>query len=400
MATIFEDMMTANRRAKKVNRLGEAKKISYKKLKVESVKVLHEGDYDELEKEFIADPEESEVVLVLDPEIPYEDEVPEDAAEKMIGDVVFKCPICGANYACDCKDPADVFVTDEEGIPTECPICGDEAEQIILGEIAPVESEGDADSSMRLQDNDHQEDESNEEDSEDETEEESLKKESINQAGRDLGKYQMWVDYDMEHYGHISEETKKFIKDAGLELVKDTNDQYEVVAKECMTEDVDDCTDCDEYEIVDAEAIPEEEDDAPVVEITDSDVKLVFDNEVLESMINRMIKECYHGNNTIKFTRCALNKKGQFCLEYKLREAKKITKGVLVGEGFNKTSQKITLTFKDRGVFTESLTKDPIFTVECIRKNSSVTPVSFKYDYRAKVNESMYRVKGLVKKSK
>ena len=367
MATIFEDMMTANRRAKKVNRLGEAKKISYKKLKVESVKVLHEGDYDELEKEFIADPEESEVVLVLDPEIPYEDEVPEDAAEKMIGDVVFKCPICGANYACDCKDPADVFVTDEEGIPTECPICGDEAEQIILGEIAPVESEEDADSSMRLQDNDDDQEDSEADQvknesleeatsqarlligydeledylsthgsrfyctintsysgwsivrgqnefnlsevmsnlkakyprvkefrvdpeepnritaktsgksrsnpdvrerqtifinirdykSDDNQEDADVAVESMtNATGKDLGKYQMWVDYDMKHYGHISEETEKFIKDAGLELVKDTDDQYEVVAKECMTEEIDDCIDCDEYEVVDAEAAP------------------------------------------------------------------------------------------------------------------------------------------------
>lgn len=46
--------------------------------------------------------------------------------------------------------------------------------------------------------------------------------------GDKLKKYQMWVDYDMEHYGKVSETTQKIIDEAGLQLIKDQYGDYEV----------------------------------------------------------------------------------------------------------------------------------------------------------------------------
>ena len=152
MASIFEELMSVNSNltesvrpsvhGKKV----ESKKIPFKNLKVESVKVFEDADFDDLDQQFDAQPTEDnpdEVVLVIDPEIQSGDEIPEDAAEKMVGDLVYKCPVCGSNYVCGC-DPEmqEGIELDDEGVPVECPICGDDAEQILVGEIAPAEDAG------------------------------------------------------------------------------------------------------------------------------------------------------------------------------------------------------------------------------------------------------------------
>lgn len=46
----------------------------------------------------------------------------------------------------------------------------------------------------------------------------------------DIERYQEWVDYDMERYGKISEDTNREIKEAGLKIVKDKYGDYEVIA--------------------------------------------------------------------------------------------------------------------------------------------------------------------------
>lgn len=45
----------------------------------------------------------------------------------------------------------------------------------------------------------------------------------------DVVKYQQWVDYDMKHDGKISGETKRLIKKAGLQVVKDKYGDYKVI---------------------------------------------------------------------------------------------------------------------------------------------------------------------------
>lgn len=48
--------------------------------------------------------------------------------------------------------------------------------------------------------------------------------------GKDIARYQRYVDYDMKHYGEISKKTQGFIDKAGLQLVKDQYGDYEVTA--------------------------------------------------------------------------------------------------------------------------------------------------------------------------
>lgn len=50
--------------------------------------------------------------------------------------------------------------------------------------------------------------------------------------GKDVEQYQTWVDYDMKKYGRISNETKKKLNAAGLQVIKsDKTGDYEVAAK-------------------------------------------------------------------------------------------------------------------------------------------------------------------------
>lgn len=121
-------------------------KIRKNRIKVESCRILEQaGDPDVLDNEFGKDPtseDESEVVLVIDTDLPLEDEVPEDAAEELIGDKIYKCPVCGSNYACGCDEEGNFTESvdvDEDGVPVECPICSSDADQILVGEIVRTE---------------------------------------------------------------------------------------------------------------------------------------------------------------------------------------------------------------------------------------------------------------------
>lgn len=48
--------------------------------------------------------------------------------------------------------------------------------------------------------------------------------------GKDVDKYQEWIDYDMKRYGKISAKTNREIRKAGLRIVKDKYGDYEVIA--------------------------------------------------------------------------------------------------------------------------------------------------------------------------
>lgn len=256
MASIFEEMMAASRELTESVRTSSrqgaksAKKISCKNLKVESRKFFEENDPDEISAQFDV-PEgtdEDEVVLVIDPDIHDKDDIPEEGVEEYVGDLVYKCPVCGSNYMCDCDENglSESIELGEDGKPVECPICGDDADQILIGEISPAEDQDpedledhidsvDTDDSLEVED--FEEEEEVIEDEEEEVEEscqtcqeEVVVEESSDNIGRDLEKYQMWVDYDMKHYHKISEETQKLIDDAGLQLIKDDHGDYEVSA--------------------------------------------------------------------------------------------------------------------------------------------------------------------------
>lgn len=381
MASIFEELMGVNsaltesvrpaRRAR--NKVNEHKKISAKNIKVESRRIFEETDYDELDQEFSAtevnEENPDEIVLVVDPELPADEEVPEDAAENMVGDLVYKCPICGSNYVCDCDaELGEGIEVDENGVPTECPICGDDAEQILIGEIAPAEGAGE-EVDPELVDN------------EDSVEEEVPEEEE-----------EEFVDEEIPEDDVIEEESFDPTEDTEEEVVEESLEE-DLVDDEI--EETDDVLDLDiPVEEVSAEE-PEEE--APVVEVNNSTVTLLLDDSKFESLMTKMIRENYKGNPMFKITRCSTSK-GQLKLEYFVREGRKVTKGVLVGEGFDKSARTMKVEFKDKGAFTESFAKTPSFVVECVRVRNAVTPVSINYDYKVRVNESLYRVSGKVGK--
>lgn len=451
MASIFEELMTFNQSlTESVHRQSgqkksESRKLRCNRIKVESRQFFEEGDIDDLSSQFDI-PEESEetadeVVLVIDPEIQSSEEIPEDAAEEMIGDAVYKCPVCGSNYVCDCDAEtamAEGIELDEFGVPIECPICGDDADQILVGEIAPAEDAGeekemdlqepvdeeeesedeleddidaeleeDLDISVSTDDEGRVDEEESSEESEDEVIEESL--------GSDLEKYQMWVDYDMDHYKKISQETEKFLKDAGLKV-----DNGKVISECSMREGV--CPKCGkihgkveedfdelEDEVVDSDElvldpvtveepvveVDEDDVDSPEVVVKDSEVTLVLDDKKFESMMNSMLKENYKGSLEFKITK-ASRRGNTLKVEYVVRSGKKSSKGTLVGEGFDTKSNVIKVGFRDKGVFTESLKRTPIMFVEFVRLSSKVIPTKMKYDFKSKIKGESYRLVGTV----
>lgn len=388
MPNIFEELMAQNRNLtegvkpkKKVSRQvkeSAVKKIPVKKIKLESRRVFESEDIEDLDNQFAVDPENSnddEVVLVIDPEVPADEVVPEDAAEQMIGDEVYKCPICGANYVCNCESCQNEGIeVDENGVPSECPICGDDAEQILVGEIAPTENAGEPDELDPVGPDDGEDEESEEDLENDEPLDDSVEE----QCGSSVKKESRRIPYRGRR--KVSEDV---CPDCGeVDCVCDLDDSpLELIDADPATVDTDD-----------------EGDDFAQVKIDTDVVNLNLDDTRFESMMTKMIRENYKFNPSFKITK-AVHRTGadQLRLEYVIREkGKKPCKGVLVAEGFSGKSRKMTLKFKDKGAFTESFTKTPSFIVECVRVRNNVIPTSMKYDFKKRVNESVYRVYGSV----
>ena len=112
-------------------------------------------------------PEEDIMVVYTDT---IEDDMSEEdvaaAAQELVGQEICKCGICGANYVCSCKDETEeLLVSDEDDFveielgesliftedaedaeeieetedASECPVCGANENQIVVGEIVPLE---------------------------------------------------------------------------------------------------------------------------------------------------------------------------------------------------------------------------------------------------------------------
>lgn len=134
-----ESVRKAKRPVSKKLRKEAVRKISCGKLRLESMKFVEDADSDE----FDFTPED-EVVVVVDPEmdeVPASEEEAKEAAEELVGDTICKCSICGANYVCDCDSTIEEDVDGEVETCVEdgtCPICGEEAPQIVVGEIVPA----------------------------------------------------------------------------------------------------------------------------------------------------------------------------------------------------------------------------------------------------------------------
>ena len=130
----------------------------------------------------------------------------------------------------------------------------------------------------------------------------------------------MWVDYDMKHYGKVSETTQKIIDKEGLQLIKDQYGDYEVSVGhykaesfkhrkrgKYVKEDIDEIEiSSDDMEIKvkpkDEECEEcEEETVSPVSEETIDEIEI---NNVDKDMVDEVTEECLKENfNNVKFFR-------------------------------------------------------------------------------------------------
>lgn len=161
-------------------------------------------------------PDADDIIDIIDPETEEE----EDLAESYIGKVILDCTVCHSKIYEDADNIE--YVEGEELVNEghECPYCYTTDGFKIIGQVTPFTKEEET----TVTDT-----ETPEEDkvTVDETEEQLT--ESV---GSDLAKFQALVDHDMVEYGDITEETNERLRKAGLEVVKDEYDNYEVIAKE------------------------------------------------------------------------------------------------------------------------------------------------------------------------
>lgn len=395
MASIFEEMMTANRkltesairRPRKSRKKTEGRKISFKKIKIESRRFLEDTDPDEIEQDFTVAEEETpdEVVLVIDPDLSDSEEVPEDAAEEMIGDDVYKCPVCGANYVCSCNEDGiyEDVVVDDEGVPVECPVCGDDSDQILVGTITPAdEATGDSTDLPPQDIEDNIDDDINDTADEDfvdevpedeEIEEESFKKSTRKSVRRESTALKKSSKKRKKYEGLLEDEDLEDLDDA--EMILDIP--------------------CEGDECYDDNDDNEDNEDAPDIVVNDSEVTFMLDDTKLESMLNRLIRENYKGAPRCKITKVKSNGR-TLKIEYVVRCNGKSLKGCLIGEGYTPKSKRFSIAFRNIGKTFESVSKSPIMKVDFMRSGRQIVPTQMDYNYRVKVNESLYRVKGSI----
>lgn len=166
---------------------------------------------------------------VIDPEAENEEEL----EDTYIGKVILHCPVCNSMIY---KDLEDIEKSDDEelvNVGEECPYCCVSDGFKVIGIVSPFqEEESKEDTEIEASDETG--------DQEVEIEEDSVEENLQESVGQDVSEYQKWVDFDMEKYHKISDNTMQKIKEAGLSVVKDQYGEYEVIADrkdECLGED-------------------------------------------------------------------------------------------------------------------------------------------------------------------
>lgn len=388
MASVFEEMMTLNRsltesahRNSTQKKESKVRKFKANKVRVESRSIFEEGEFDEYSAQFDV-PEETaegaegttegtpdEVVLVVDPSISDDEEVPEDAAAEMVGDYVYKCPVCGSNYVCDCDaDVVEGLDVDSTGAPLECPICGDDADQILIGEIAPADEAPGEETELEPQS------------VEDEEEVEE-------------------VPEDEDEFSEIEEESAK----RGCSCVDEEFDETEV-----DTEFDDESTpdDDDDIEDLSLNVTSDDDEESADVVVKDSEVNLYvtekyskysLDESTFNPYLTKFVRENYKNAKSLKVERAILSGK-RLTLECKLTyKSGKSRKVSLKMENFV-PSRKSVLSARDDGTFkveSKKSGKAP-FMFKTSTVNNIIRCEGMKYDFITKsLKEGLkYRVSG------
>ena len=234
----------------------------------------------------------------------------------------------------------------------------------------------------------------------------SLKERKFDEdLGDDVAKYQRWVDYDMKRYGKISDKTKSYLDRAGLEVVKDDHDDYEVIAKdESLSESLNEVevkTDTDKIKISsetitkdDEMAIPvtddtkdeiiaggEEDDAIDEIVADDEEEDTVddieeFDEESFDELSESYLKKVYSNVDGYKTSNVSFNKSG-LCVE-----------GIISFKSGNKKNTQFIFESRDNGKRfvgeNKQITRGKkAFTVKGSIKDGKFITESFNYRYSA-----------------
>lgn len=339
---------TRKRGIKESARIGRkyrtAKKISANKLKVEGLQFVREAEEND---EVVDYTPEEDVVLVIDPdmdETPETEEAAEDAAEELVGDYVCKCSICGANYVIDAED----FV--EDTTESECPVCGETGEQILVGEITPSEDEivSDEEDEIVVDDEFEGEDEIVDDDESEDDDE-------------------IVVDDEFEDEDSYEESIARAKRRTALR--RESNTRRPGMRKsrvECRTR------------------TPKRSNNYNLDEV------------VLNRMLTKFAKENYDNVRFVKITKGSC-KRGRLTLEGTIITTKGSQRSTkFVCENF-KPSTNIHANFVEIGAFTENaISRGPAFTIDFKTRNNVITPVSLRYSYKVKEGRNKYAVTGKV----
>lgn len=386
MKSLFEDLMVQQgqsltesfrkSRQKKTESL-DCPKIKSSRIRVESLGVFESAeDAEALDTEFNKDPlsdDEAEVVLVVDPDLSIEEEIPEDAAEQMVGDRIYKCPVCGSNYACGCDEEGNFTESvdfDENGEPTECPICNSDADQILVGEIVPLEDAEIAE----VEPGEFEPVDSGDDSSDDESDDPV-----IDQEGGTVEPIDDEEDKDkFENYHRSRRKLRR--EDVQVDI---SDDEVRVeVGEDESAESILDVA-CDD-------------EDCSLAEYEDDDEVYQFDDVKFESLMNKFLRENYKGSPRFKLE-SVIHSGRTLKLEYVLTVGNESRKGRIVAEGYDPKSRVLRMSAKDHsGQFTEGITRKPAFKFECVNIGKKIIPTKITYDFTRRVNESVYRVYGTV----
>lgn len=234
----------------------------------------------------------------------------------------------------------------------------------------------------------------------------SLKERKFDEdLGDDVAKYQRWVDYDMKRYGKISDKTKSYLDRAGLEVVKDDHDDYEVIAKdESLSESLEEVevkTDTDKIKISSETITKDEEMAIPVTDDTKDEIiaggeeddtsdEIVaddeeedtvddieeFDEESFDELSESYLKKVYSNVDGYKTSNVSFNKSG-LCVE-----------GIISFKSGNKKNTQFIFESRDNGKRfvgeNKQITRGKkAFTVKGSIKDGKFITESFNYRYSA-----------------
>lgn len=357
-------------------------KIPANKLRLESLTFVKEAE----EADDVIDytPEE-DVVLVIDPdmeETPETEEEAEEAAEELVGDYVCKCSICGANYVCDC----DQVTEDLEIVDDECPVCGETGEQIVVGEIAPVEG-ADEDES---EDDESEEDETTDDDEATEDDEDSDVdvNVNVNVDGEDEEDVD-FDDFDFEEDDEYEESISRAKRRTAMRresAVRKARKPMRNEARKPVAKRIPNRATKNESRILPRKT----------AKVTNAVKEYNFDETTLNRMLTSFAKENFDNARFVKITK-ANCKNGRLTLEGTVVTTKGVKRSTkFVAENFEPKAI-VSAKFREIGCFTESaISKTPQFTINFKTVGNVIKPVALKYDYVVKEGREKLQVTGRV----